>query len=195
MIIKNETIRQLRETTGASIMEIKRALEQTQGDLAKAVDVLRRQGKKIAHQKAGRTAREGIVGSYVHANGKVAALVSVACETDFVARNADFQELAHDLALHIAAMAPAYRSPEDVPTEIVEHEREIARDQMADQKKPAAVMEKIVQGKLEKFYAEHCLSEQPFVKDDSLTIGDLLEQAMAKLGEKIEVREFIRLHL
>ncbi len=192
MAYATETIKQLRELTGAGIVDVKQALDATDGDLTKATEYLRKQGKKVAMKKAERTTREGVIGSYVHANGKVAALVALACETDFVARNKDFQDLAHDIALHIAAASPEYRSREDVPEDVLAKEREIIGEQLAQEKKPAAVVEKIVEGKLAKYFEEHCLLQQPFVKDDSVTVGELVEAAIAKIGENIEIRDFVR---
>lgn len=195
MDITKELLKQLRDETGAGIVDIKKALEAARGDAAQAVDLLRKQGKKVAAKKADRVTREGAIGSYVHANGKVAALVAVTCETDFVARTEAFQSLAHDLALHVAAANPAYLKPEDVPPDVLAREEEIARSQAMQEKKPAAILEKIVQGKIDKFYAEQCLLRQSFVKDDALTITELVANAIAKLGENIEIREFSRVQL
>lgn len=192
MAYATDSIKQLRELTGAGIVDVKQALDATDGDITKATEYLRKQGKKVAMKKAERTTREGVIGSYVHANGKVAALVALACETDFVARNKDFQDLAHDIALHIAAASPDYRSRGDVPEDILAKEREIIHEQLAQEKKPAAVIEKITEGKLAKYFAEHCLLQQPFVKDDAMTVGELVEAAIAKIGENIEVRDFVR---
>lgn len=195
MTIPTQEIKELREATGAGIVDVKEALKEAQGDSAKAVEILRRRGKQVAEKKADRTAREGFIGSYVHANGKVAALVALACETDFVARTLAFQELAHNLALHVTAAAPDYLKSTDVPEAVLEKESSIIKEQMANENKPAKVIEKIVTGKLEKYFSDHCLLHQLFVKDDSMTITDLLEQATAKIGEKIEIRQFIRVQL
>ncbi len=191
----SDLIKQLREQTGAGIVDVQQALTQADGDAVKALELLRIKGQHVALKKADRAAHEGCIGSYVHSNGKIAALVALVCETDFVARNAAFRDLAHDLALQVAAMRPAYRAPDDVPPDVLEHERNIVRQQMADAHKPASVLENILAGKLEKFYREHCLLRQPFVKDDTKTIADLLTEATAKLGEKIEVRTFTLLAL
>lgn len=190
-----DAVRALREATGAGVMDVKQALEEAAGDSERALDALRKKGKHVAAKKADRTAREGTVGSYVHANGKVAALVALACETDFVARNNAFKELAHDLALHVAALNPQYLTSADIPEAVLEKEREIALAQMAGEHKPQNVLEKIAEGKLAKFASEHCLLQQAFVKDDSITVAELIEQAIGKLGEKIEVRQFIRFQL
>lgn len=195
MTIALETIKALREATGAGIVDVQQALHEAGGDQAKAIDILRKKGKSAAVKKADRTAREGVIGSYVHSNWKIGAFVALACETDFVARNPEFRELAHDLALHVAAAAPDYLRSEDVPEHVIEKERTIVREQMAAEGKPEAIVEKILAGKLEKFYNEHCLLNQPFVKDDTRTIRELLEEATGKIGEKIEIRNFIRFAL
>ncbi|MFH1171652.1 MAG: translation elongation factor Ts [bacterium] len=195
MTIEKELLRTLREETGAGIVDIQRALDAVGDDPKKAVELLRKQGKKIAEKKSERTAREGVIGAYVHTNGKVAAFVALACETDFVARNDGFRELAHDLALHVVAANPAYLSQADIPDEILNKEREIAHDQAQHEGKPEKIIEKIVAGKMEKYFAEHCLLLQPFVKDDTVTIQELLERATAKIGEKIELKRFVRMQL
>lgn len=173
-------------------MDAKRALEAADGDVAKAIDHLRRAGRKVAAAKSERAVTEGVVGAYIHANHKVGALVAVACETDFVARTDDFRQLAHDLAMHVAALNPQYLKPEDVPAEVVAKETDIYRAQLKAEGKPAAKWDTIIAGKLKKFYAEVCLLEQPFVKDDSKTIGQLIVEAVARLGENIQVRGFSR---
>ena len=195
MEITKDLLKQLREETGAGIVDIKQALDAVQGDVTKAQELLRKQGKKVAAKKADRVAREGVIGSYIHANNKIAALVMLTCETDFVARNETFQALAHDLALHVTAANPAYLTPDDIPADVLAKEREIATEQAKAGGKPVAIMEKIVEGKLQKFFDESCLLRQPFVKDDSMTITELLEQTVAKIGEKIEVRRFVRMQL
>ena len=183
----------LREKTGVGMMDAKRALEDAGGDEAKAIELLRKKGMKAVEKRQDRVAREGVVEAYVHSNARVGVLVSLACETDFVARNADFRQLAHELALHIEAMDPRYLAPADVPQDVLEKEREIYRDQVRAEKKPEAMVEKIVEGKMQKFYKDTCLLEQTFVKDESKTIKDLIVEATAKIGEKIEIREFVRL--
>lgn len=188
-----EDIARLRADTGVGVAAAKKALHDAGGDFAKAIEFIRKSGQKVAASKASRATREGLIGHYVHANGKVAAMVVVTCETDFVARNEDFKMLVHDLALQVTATNPSYLKPEDVPEEVLEKEREIARAALGDAKKPAAVVARIIEGKLEKFYEETCLLRQRFVKDESMTIGDLVHRAIQKIGENIQVREFIRL--
>lgn len=189
------TVKTLRESTGAGVSDVKKALDEADGDVAKATGILRKRGKAAAIKKADRSASEGVIGSYVHSNWKVGAFVALACETDFVARNPEFRDLAHDLALHVAAADPEYLRPDDVPAHVIEKEKEIVREQCAAENKPEAVMEKILVGKLERFYSEHCFLHQPFVKDDSVTVQELIEQAIAKIGEKIEITNFIRFTL
>lgn len=189
-----DDIKQLRELTGAGIVEAKKALDEA-GSLTAAIEMLRKRGKKVAEKKAGRTAAEGVIDAYVHPNGKVASVVALACETDFVARNEQFKALAHDIALHVAALGPEYLAAEDVPTEVLDKEREIARAAAVAEGKPAGVVEKIVEGKIEKYFDDHCLLRQSFVKDDQFTIGELIETSIAKIGEKIEIRHFTRVTL
>lgn len=176
------------------MMECKRALTEAGGDMEKAEMVLLKRGIAAAAKKATRTAAEGSIGSYIHAGGKLGVLVDVACESDFVARTVEFQELVHDLAMHIAAAGPAYLTREEVPAEALEAERAKLREQAVtvNAGKPAAILDKIVEGKMAKFYEEHCLAEQHFIKDDKLTIAELVAAKVAKLGEKIEVRRFCR---
>lgn len=188
-------VAKLRELTGVGILAAKKALEQHHGNLEAAIEALRKAGQKVAAGKIDRATKEGLIGHYVHANGKVASLVVVTCETDFVARSQVFQELVHELALQVAATNPQYVRPEDVPDEVVAKEIEIYRDQLADANKPAKVVDSIVAGKLEKFFSETCLLRQPYVKDDKLTVGELVTQAIQKLGENIQVREIVRLSL
>lgn len=195
MTISANDIQTLRHATGVGMMEAKEALLEAAGDQRLAMDNLRKAGKKIAAAKSSRTVKEGTVGSYVHANGKIAAIVALACETDFVARTDDFQHLAHNLALHVAAANPLYLQPADVPAEIVAQETEIYRAQLKAEGKPERMWETIIPGKLQKFYAETCLLEQPFVKDDQLTVRQLLEAAVAKLGENIQILSFARLNV
>lgn len=188
-----KTIMQLRSATGVGVLEAQRALAEAGGDLVKAVEVLRKQGATKAAKKSDRATGEGLVAAYLHPTGKLGVLVSVACESDFVARSDDFKALVQDLAMHIAAANPTYVRASDVPDDVLAKEREIAAAQAAG--KPAAVVEKIVAGKLEKFYAEHCLLQQEFVKDDTMTIQQRIEQAIARIGENMQVREFCRFTL
>ena len=184
-------VKELREKTGAGMMDCKKALAESAGDFAKAEEWLRKKGITGAAKKAGRIAAEGLVGAYVH-NGKIGVLVEVNCETDFVARNDDFQALVRDLALHIAAADPSYVRREDVPAELLEKEKEIERVKLREQKKPEAMLEKILTGKMERFFETVCLLDQPFVKDDKKKVGQVLTEAVVKIGENITVRRFTR---
>lgn len=186
-------VKELREKTGAGVLDCKNALAEAGGDLERAVEILREKGLADAAKRMGREANEGIIGSYVHAGSRVAALVELNCETDFVARTEEFQALAHDLAMQVVAARPLYLTPEDIPEEVLEREREIYRAQVADSGKPEHIIERIVEGKLEKFLDEVCLMRQPFIKDDSMTVEELIRQAIARLGENIVVRRFARL--
>jgi elongation factor Ts len=189
-----ELVKALRDRTGAGVMDCKAALESAQGDLAGAVEYLRKKGLADAAKKAHREARDGVVTAYIHPGSKIGVLVEVNCETDFVARTPDFQGLVKDVAMQVAASNPGYVSRDQVPGTVVETEREIYRHQMADQKKPPHVLDKIIEGKLEKFYTEQCLLDQPFIKDATgkTTIKDLVDQATAKMGERIVVKRFAR---
>lgn len=195
MQVTAQMVKELRERTGAPMMDCKAALGEAGGDAEKAVDLLRKKGLASAAKKAGRIASEGAVGSYIHGGGKLGVLVEVNCETDFVARTPDFQELIHDIAMHIAASDPRYASREEVPADVLERERAIYREQALASGKPAAVVEKMIEGKLEKFFAESVLVEQPFVKNPDLTVGQLLAEKVAKIGENIKVRRFVRFKL
>jgi elongation factor Ts len=177
------------------MMECKKALEEAQGDTDKAIAILRKKGYARAKDKAGRTTSAGIVGSYIHLNGRLGVLVEVDCESDFVARNPEFQELVKNLALHIAAANPKYVSSEEIPAEILEEEKSIVREQFKDSKKPAEVVDKIVQGKLGKFYEEVCLLDQPFIKDDKMTIKQMVQTYVAKFGENIRIGRFARFEI
>jgi len=185
-------VKDLREKTGAGMMDCKKALAESGGNFEKAVDYLRQKGLATAARRAGKIASEGQIGSYVHAGGKIGVMVEVNCETDFVAKTDDFQAFAKDVAMHIAASSPLYIQRENVPPEALEREREIYRAQAREAGKPEKIMEKIVEGKLEKYYSEVCLLEQPFIKDPDRTMQDLLNGLIGKLGEKVEIRRFIR---
>jgi elongation factor Ts len=185
-------VKDLREKTGAGMMDCKKALAEAGGNFEKAVDYLRQKGLATAARRAGRVASEGQIGSYVHAGGKLGVMLEVNCETDFVAKTDDFRAFAKDIAMHIAASNPLYIQRENVPPEALEREREIYRAQAREARKPEKIMEKIVEGKLEKFYGEVCLLEQPFVKDPDRTVQDLLNELIGKLGEKVEIRRFMR---
>jgi len=188
-------VRELRDRTGAGMMDCKRALSESEGDLERALVSLRERGLAAAAKRAGRSASEGCVGSYIHAGGKIGVLVEVNCESDFVARTDDFQNLVKDLAMQVAAANPRFVRREDVPAELIEQERGIYRTQAANTGKPAPVIEKIVDGKVEKFFSEVCLLEQPFIKDPDRTVTRLVAEAVAKLGENVIVRRFARFQL
>jgi elongation factor Ts len=192
MSISAEMVRKLREETGAGMMECKSALVEAKGDGEAARDILRRKGLAAAAKKAGRVASEGVVGSYIHPGSKIGVLVELNCETDFVAKTPEFQALVKDVAMHVAALDPRYLRKEDVPAEVLEKEREIYRAQAAAQGKPPAVQEKIAEGKLKDFYAQVCLLEQPFVKDQKLSVGQLVQERIAIIKENIVVRRFAR---
>jgi elongation factor Ts len=190
--ITAKMVQELREKTSAGMMDCKKALSEAGGDAAKAEEVLRKKGLAAAAKKSARAATEGAVASYIHMGGKIGVLIEVNCETDFVARTEGFQLLVKDLAMQVAASAPLYVRREDVPQDVVQREMEIARGQAREQKKPEAIIEKIATGKVEKYYGEVCLLEQPFVKDDKKKIQDVLTEAIAKIGENIQVRRFAR---
>lgn len=190
-------IKELRELTGAGIVDVKEALNEAGDDRDKALDILRKKGMAKMAKKSDRVAKEGIVESYIHAGGRIGALVELNCETDFVARTDDFVALAKELALHIAAANPLYVSREDVPAEVIEKELEIYKEQSKEQAagKPDDIVEKMLNGKLEKYFEESCLLEQPFVKDSGKKINDLISESTAKMGENVQVRRFARFHL
>ncbi|WP_457641581.1 translation elongation factor Ts [Persephonella sp.] len=192
MAVDAKLVKTLREMTGAGILECKKALEETGGNLEEAVELLRKRGIAKAAKKAGRETKEGIIHSYIHAGGRVGVLLELNCETDFVARNEVFKELANEIALQIAAMKPQYVSREDIPREVVEKEGEIIREAAIAEGKPEHIAEKIAEGRLEKFFKEVCLLEQPYIKDDKKTIEDLIKEYIAKLGENIKVARFCR---
>lgn len=196
MAITAEMVKTLREKTGAGMMECKKALTEANGNEEQAVEILRKAGLASAKKREGRIAAEGAVGSYIHMGGKVGVLVEVNCETDFVARGEDFQRFVKDIAMHICASEPQFVSKEEIPAEVIEKEKEIARGQaMADPKnanKPEQIIEKMVQGRVDKFFTEAVLLEQPFVKDQTVTIAELVTQLTAKTGEKCSVRRFAR---
>jgi elongation factor Ts len=192
MQIPANLVKELRERTGAGFSDCRAALVEAAGNVEKAIEVLRKKGQAAAAKKAQREASEGLVGSYIHAGGKIGVLVEVNCESDFVARTEGFQNLCHDIAMHIAALDPRYVRREEVTQEMLDKEREIYRAQALATGKPEAVVEKIVNGKMEKFYEENCLYEQHYIKDESVTIGEMVKQAIAKLGENIVIKRFAR---
>jgi elongation factor Ts len=192
MEVSANTVKELREKTGAGMMDCKKALADCAGDLEKAVDYLRRKGLASAAKKMSRVASEGLVGAYIHAGGKIGVMVELNCETDFVARTPEFQALLKDIAMQVAAASPRYVRREEVSAEELEREREIHRRQAFDSGKPEKIVEKIVEGKLDRFYSEVCLLEQAFIKDPDRKVGDLLQDAVARMGENIQVRRFMR---
>jgi elongation factor Ts len=192
MEISASLVKELREKTGAGMMDCKKALTETSGDFEKAVDYLRKKGIASAAKKAGRMTKEGTVTSYIHGEGKVGVLLEVNCETDFVARTEQFRQFVKDVAMHVAAASPQWVRSEEVPAEVLAKEKEIAIAQMQASGKPAAVLEKIAEGKVKKFYEDNCLIHQPFVKDPNKTIEQLLKETIATLGENISVRRFTR---
>jgi len=192
MPISAEMVKELRRLTGAPLMDCKKALEKTGGDIQQAMNVLREKGIAVATKRSGKEAREGIIVSYIHHSGKVGVLLELNCETDFVARTDEFKQLAHDLAMQVAAMAPTYISREDVPPEVLEQEKEVLRKWAESQGKPPQAVEKMVEGRLENFFATVCLLEQPFIKDEEKKVKDIIAEAMGKIGEKIAVGRFTR---
>jgi elongation factor Ts len=190
--ISAQLVKELRERTGAGFAACREALIETKGDIEQAINVLRKKGQAAAQKKAQRATSEGMVGYYIHAGGKIGVLVEVNCESDFVARTEDFQKLCHDVAMHIAALDPRFLKREEVTQEILDRERDIYKDQAKQTGKPDNVIEKIVNGKMEKFYEENCLYEQHFIRDESVTVKELIDQAIAKVGENIAVRRFAR---
>lgn len=192
MAVDMETVKELRYRSGAGVLDCKKALEECENDLEKAVDFLREKGLAKAAKKAGRTASEGIVFSYIHTNGKIGTLVEINCETDFVARTDEFQQLGKEIAMHIAAAAPQYLMPEDVPEDDLAREKEIYKQQALEEGKPDHIVEKIAEGRIAKFYEESCLMEQKYIRDPEKKIKDVVVENIAVLGENIVVRRFSR---
>ena len=191
--ITADQVKQLRDKTGAGMMDCKQALTEASGDMEKAIELLRKKGLASAAKRAGRAAKDGVIGHYIHMGGKVGVLVEVNCETDFVARTEDFQALTREIAMHVAAASPQYVRREDVPADLLEKEKAIYRDQVKD--KPAQVVEKIVEGKLNSFYEQICLLDQASVRDPKVTIGQIVTAAIAKMGENISIARFVRFKL
>lgn len=187
-----QDVKQLRERTGVGMMECKRALEEADGSIDRAVDILRERGMAAAAKKAGRTASEGLIESYIHLQGRIGVLLEINCETDFVANTKDFQSLAHDIAMHIAASRPRYVRREEVPEGETSHERQVLEAQALNEGKPRAIVEKMVQGRIDKFYRDVCLMEQPYVKNPDVTVDQLVKEHIARLGEQIAIRRFAR---
>lgn len=192
MAISAKEVKELRDRTGAGMMECKSALEEAKGDMEAAIDILRAKGAAKAAKRAGREASEGVIGSYIHMGGKIGVLIEVNCETDFVAKTDQFQQLVRDIAMHIAASNPSAIRREDIVAEVLDREKSVYREQMRESGKPEQIWDKIVDGKIEKFFAESTLLEQPFVKNPDQTVGQLITEVSAKTGEKIEVRRFAR---
>ncbi|MBI2027306.1 MAG: translation elongation factor Ts [Deltaproteobacteria bacterium] len=188
-------VKDLREKTGAGFMDCKKALQEARGDVEGAMTILKKKGQAKASSRAGRTTEQGIVGSYIHAGGKIGVLVEINCETDFVARTADFTELVKNLSMHIAATNPLYIDIESVPHEVLEKEREIYREQVKESGKPDSVLDKIVEGKIKKYYTEVCLLEQLYIKDPEKKVDEIIKNSVATLGENIQVRRFARFAL
>ena len=195
MDISAELIKDLRQRTGAGVMDCKTALKESSGDMEKAIDFLRRKGLATAAKKAGRIATDGLIASYIHAGGKMGVLVEVNCETDFVARTEDFQTFVKNMAMHVAAANPQYIRREEVPPHVLEKERDIYRSQARELGKPEKVIEKIVEGKVERFFSEVCLLEQTYIKDTDVTVKEVLDSMIAKIGENISIRRFARFQL
>ncbi len=195
MEITAAMVKKLRDLTGAGMMECKAALTEANGNVEEATTILRKRGLAQATKKAGRSTNEGLIGNYIHMGGKIGVLVEINCESDFVARTDDFQSLAREIAMHIAAASPQYVRREDVPGDVLDREREIYRAQMKEQNKPPQVVDKIVDGKLNSFYEQVCLLDQPSVRDPKVTIGQLVQSAIAKLGENIAIPRFVRFKL
>jgi elongation factor Ts len=195
MIISSEQVKALRNRTGAGMMDCKKALTESNGDMDKAIDNLRKKGAATAEKRADRAANQGVIEAYIHAGGRIGAMVELNCETDFVAKTDDFKSLSREITMQIAAMNPLYITRDDVTKETIEHEMEIYKQQARNEKKPEQIVEKIAEGKLEKYYQEYCLIEQTYIKDSGKTVKDLILEIMAKTGEKITIRRFKRFHL
>lgn len=195
MVVTAEMVKELRSSTGAGIMECKKALKESNGSLEKAIDFLRKKGLSTAVKKQGRAASDGIIASYIHGGGKIGVLVEINCETDFVAKTPEFQQLVKDIAMQIAASEPLYLKREDIPEEVIKKESDIYATQARDSGKPDKVIDKIVEGRLEKFYSEVCLLEQPYVKDPDITVNDLIVNKISNLGENIVIKRFTRYQL
>jgi len=192
MKIDLDLITKLRNQTGAGVADCREALIEADGNLEKAVEILRKKGAKIASKRADKEAKEGIVYAYIHANNKVGALLELNCETDFVAKNEEFKKLAHDLAMQIAAQSPLYIAPEDVPEDVLNKEKELYKDQLLAEGKPEKMLDKIIEGKINKWYEEVCLLKQTFIKNEDITVEDLINEKIASLGEKIKIGGFCR---
>lgn len=195
MSITSTMVKELRDKTGAGIMDCKEALKVSIGDFEKAIDYLRKKGMSAATKRSSKAAKDGVIASYIHMGGRIGVLVEVNCETDFVAKTDDFQLLAKDLTMHVAAANPLYVKPEDIPSDIIEREKEIYRSQALAEKKPEKIWDKIIEGKLKKYYEDVCLLNQKFIKDTDITVEILLNNMIAKTGENIVIRRFVRFQL
>lgn len=195
MKVTMDMIKKLRERTGAGVMDCRKALEESNGDIEKAIEILRKKGAAVAAKRAGKATKEGWIASYVHFNGRIGVMVELNCETDFVARTDEFKDLAYNLAKHIAAMAPSFISRETVPQDVIEREKEIYKEQLKGSGKPDNVINKIIEGKLEKFFEENCLYEQNYIFDDKRKVKDIINDLIAKTGENIKVSRFVRFEL
>lgn len=195
MAIATELIKELRQRTGAGVLDCKNALEATTGDIEKAVVYLREKGLAKAAKKSGRTTNEGLIEPYIHTGGRIAALVELNCETDFVARTEEFRALAHNIAMQVVASNPQYPAPEDVPTEVIDQEKAVYAAEFRDSGKPEHIIDRIIEGRLKKFFSEVCLFEQPFIRDGEKTVGELIQEHIAILGENIKLRRFVRYEL
>ena len=195
MSITTADIQKLREQTGLGMMDCKKFLTETKGDFEKAVELARKQGEKVAAKKADREAGQGLIDAYIHPGNQVGVLIQVNCETDFVARNKEFKELVHDLAMHIAAYNPLYKTSEDIPEDVLEKEKEIYKDQLTAEGKPAKMMDQILKGKLEKYFEETCLMNQSFLKNEDMTVKEYFEDKIGKIGENLEIKRFERFSL
>jgi len=188
-------VKELRTKTGAGMMDCKEALKDSNGDFEKAIECLRKKGMSAATKRSSKAAKDGTVASYIHMGGRIGVLVEVNCETDFVAKTADFQTMARDIAMHVAASNPRFVRPEDIPADVLESEKGIYRSQAAQEGKPEKIWDRIVEGKLKKYYEEVCLTEQKFIKNQDITVGDLVKELIAKTGENIVIRRFARFQL
>jgi elongation factor Ts len=195
MKITAEMVKELRQRTGIGVMECKQTLKESKGDVEKAIVILRKKGYARAKDKMSRETAEGIISSYIHLNGKIGVIVEVNCESDFVARNKEFKDLVKNIAMHIAASSPKYVSSEEIPPQILEEEKEIIHEQFKDSNKPPEIVEKIVQGKLGKFHEEVCLMDQAYVKDDKISVKELINSHISKFGENIRIKRFARFEL
>ncbi len=188
-------IQQLRDRTGAGMMDCKKALTETDGDMEKAIEILRKKGAAIAEKRSGNATAEGLIHAYIHPGSRLGVLIEINCETDFVARTEDLKKFANDVCMHIAALKPRAVSPDDIDANLVAKERAQFTEELLASKKPANIIDQIVNGKVEKFYAENCLLRQPFVKNDQVTVGDVLQELIAKLGENIKIKRFVRFEI